>query len=131
VQGAANNQSALDDAAAPNDLTDYTFATASGQKDSLGIADTVAGTTVPAGYSIGAVIAAAWAARTNAGVASTLKLGTRASSGGTEAIGSAQALSTSFGPVMERQVLDPNGATWSEALVDSTQIVLESAGVYV
>lgn len=129
VQGAASNYQAIDDSGAPNDAADYIWTTVAATKDSEAIADTVPGTTVPAGYSIEAVIWSAWAAKTNAGVASTLKLGAR-DSGGTENIGSAQSLATSFGPVFERQTTKPGGGAWAESDVDGAQIILESAGSF-
>lgn len=127
--GAATNHEAIDDPGAPDDDTTYLWTDASGTKDYEALANTVAGTTVPTGYSIDAVIVAAWAKKTNAGVASTLKLGVRAS-GGTEVLGSAQSLATSYGPVFFRRTTNPAGSSWSESDVDGTQTILESAGSF-
>lgn len=123
-----SNYAAVDETGAPDDETTYVYATSSGVQDSYALTNTTAGVTVPAGYAIDAVIPIAWARKTDAGTASTLKLGTRLS--GTNAIGSAQSLATSFGPVWERQTTDPGAGAWSEADIDSTEIVLESAGAY-
>lgn len=123
-----SNYAAVDDSGAPNDETDYVYATSSGLKDSYALTNTTAGVTVPSGYQIDAVIPIAWARKTDAGTASTLKVGTRLSS--TDNIGSAQTLTTSFGPVWERQTTDPSGGAWSEADIDSAEIVIESAGSY-
>jgi hypothetical protein len=123
-----SNYAAVDETGAPDDETTYVYATSSGVQDSYALTNTTAGVTVPAGYAIDAVIPIAWARKTDAGTASTLKLGTRLS--GTNAIGSAQSLTTSFGPVWERQTTDPGAGAWSEADIDSTEIVLESAGAF-
>lgn len=122
------NSAAVDDSGAPNDDTDYVYATAAGVKDSYALTNTTAGVTVPAGYSIEAVIPTAWARKTDAGTASTLKLGTRLSA--TDLVGSAQTLTTAYGPVMERQTTKPGGGTWTESDIDSTEIYLESAGSF-
>lgn len=121
------NTAALDDGV-PDDDTTYTYATASGVKDSFALTNTTAGVTVPAGYSIEAVIPIAWAKKTDAGTASTLKVGTRLSA--TDLVGSAQTLATSYGPVWERQTTKPGGGAWTEANIDAAEIYLESAGSY-
>jgi hypothetical protein len=122
------NSAAVDDTGAPDDDTTYVYATASGVKDSYALTNTTAGVTVPAGYSIEAVIPIAWARKTDAGTASTLKVGTRLSA--TDVVGSAQTLATSYGPVWERQTTKPGGGTWTESDIDSAEIYLESAGSY-
>lgn len=122
------NSGAVDDSGAPNDDTDYVYATAAAVKDSYALVNTTAGVTVPSGYSIEAVIPVAWARKTDAGTASTLKLGTRLSS--TDLVGSAQTLATAYGPIMERQTAKPGGGAWSTSDVDSAEFYAESAGSY-
>lgn len=125
---ASTNISNVDDSGAPDDDSTYNYATAATVKDSFNLTDTTPGVTVPSGYSIAAVIPAAWARKTDSGVASTLQLGTRLSTN--ESIGSAQTLLTSYGPTMERQTTKPGGGSWTESDIDSAEIILQSAGSY-
>lgn len=127
VSGAASNYLAVDDTV-PNDLTDYVYASAPAVVDSYALENTVGGVTVPAGYQIDAVILLDWAAKSDAGKATTVKLGSRLSA--TEVIGAAQALSTTFGPVMERQTTKPGGGAWTESDVDSMEFLHETAGTF-
>lgn len=129
VYGVASNYLAVDETGAPNDLTDFVFGTSSGLNDKYAVTNTTAGVTVPSGQSIAAVILAAWAQRTDAAKASTLKLGSLLS--GTTVLGSAQTLPVgSFGIIQERQATKPGGGTWSEANVDSMEYVQETAGTF-
>lgn len=60
----------------------------------------------------------------------TIKLGTRLSS--TDLQSSGLALPTSYGPNFptERQTTKPGGGAWSDADVDATEVLIESAGTY-
>lgn len=123
VSGAASNYLAVDDIPV-NDDTDYVVAASSGLKDSYAVADF----TLPAGYVVNALIPTSWARRTDAGTDSRWKLGTRLS--GTEVVGSAQALATSYGMIFERQTAKPGGGSWSETDVNSAEFVHESSGSF-
>lgn len=124
VAGAATNYQAVDDTGAPNDTTDYVYASASGVNDGYAMSNL----TLPAGYQIDAVIVEDWIKKSDPAKASTIKLGTRLS--GTEVLGSAQALTTTFGPVMERQTTKPGGGAWSATDVNNMEIVHETAGTF-
>jgi hypothetical protein len=129
VYGVGSNYQAVDDTGAPNDLTDFVFGTSSGLNDSYAVTNTTGGVTVPSGRSIAAVIPCAWAQRTDAATARTLKLGTLLS--GTTVLGSAQALPVgSFGMIQERQATKPGGGSWSTSDVDSMEYVQETAGSF-
>jgi hypothetical protein len=129
VYGVGSNYQAVDDSGAPNDLTDFAFGTSSGLNDSYAVTNTTAGVTVPSGRSIAAVIPCAWAQRTDAASASTLKLGTLLS--GTTVLGSAQTLPVgSFGMIQERQATKPGGGSWLTSDVDSMEYVQETAGSF-
>jgi len=122
------NYAAVDDSGAPDDDTTYVYATSASVKDSYALTNTTPSVTVPAGYNVIAVIAAAWARKTDAGVATTLQIGTRLSA--SETIGSAQTLATDYGPLFERQTTKPGGGAWSESDIDSAEVILQSAGAY-
>lgn len=118
------NYAAVDDTT-PDDDTTYVYAAASGVKDAYATSNI----TVPAAHRVTAVIPTAWVRKTDAGTASQWKLGTR-SNGGTEVLGSAQSLSTSYGPIWERQTTEPGGADWDESKCNNAQVIIESAGSF-
>lgn len=123
ANGASPNYACVDDAV-PNDDTDYVSAVASGTIDYYATASV----TVPSGYVIAAIIAAAWAKKTDAGTDSEIKLGTRLS--GTDVTGSAQNLPTTYGPLFERQTTKPGGGAWTESDANSAEVKIESAGTF-
>lgn len=118
------NYAAVDDATPDNDTT-YVYATAAGVKDSYATADV----TVPPDYDVLAYIPTGWMRRNDAGVASQWKLGARAG-GGTESLGSAQTPGTAYGLLWDRQTVEPGGANWTEAKVNSAEVIIESAGAF-
>jgi hypothetical protein len=120
---AGTNYQAVDDIPV-NDDTDYVYAASSGLKDYYTVADF----TLPAGYVVNALIPTSWARRTDAGTDSQWKLGTRLS--GTDVIGSARSMGTSYGVLYERQTTKPGGGAWSESDVNSAEFVHESAGSF-
>jgi hypothetical protein len=126
---AGSNFQNVDDAGANDGDATFNYVTASGVKDALAIANTVAGTTVPAGFVIKSVVAGAIVRKSDAGFDSQIKLGIRDGSAN-ESLGSAQTLPTTYGYKRQRFTTTPLGAAWSEAAVDGTQIVLESAGTF-
>jgi hypothetical protein len=129
VYGAGSNYQAVDDSGAPNDLSDFAFGTSSGLNDSYAVTNTTGGVTVPSGRSIAAVIPCAWAHRTDAASASTLKLGSLLS--GTTVLGSAQTLPVgAFGMIQERQATKPGGGSWTTSDADSMEYVQETAGSF-
>ena len=125
---AGSNFENVDDVVNDGDAT-FNYVTAASIKDSLNVANTVAGTTVPAGYVVKAVTVGAIVRKSDAGFDSQVALGIR--DGATnESLGSAQSLPTTYGYRRNRHTLTPLGAAWSEAAVDATQVVLESAGTF-
>lgn len=118
------NYAAVDDTT-PDDDSTYVYGTADGVKDSY----TMSNITLPSGYGIAARIATAWARKTNAGVDSQFKLGSR-SNGGTELLGSGIALATSYGMITQRQTTDPDSAAWTETTINNSQGVIETEGSF-
>lgn len=121
--GAASNYQCVDDGT-PDDDTTYVAAAASGLIDYYAMSNF----TLPSGYVVSAVIAAAWAKKSDAGTDSRLKLGTRLS--GSDSTGTDQALTTTYAPVFERQTTKPGGGSWSEANAQSAEVKIESAGTF-
>lgn len=120
---AGSNYAAVDDGA-PDDDSTYVSAAAANLLDYYAMASF----TLPVGYVVGAVIPVAWAKKSDAGTDSRLILGSRLSS--TDSLGSSQALTTSYGPVMERQTTKPGGGSWSESDVNSAEVIIKSAGSF-
>ena len=105
--------------------TDYVLATAATVKDTYAM-NTVA---VPTGWSIAAVIPTLIARKTAAEDANQAKTIVR--SNGTEAAGSAQNLTSTYGLLWERQATDPDGdGAWDQAAIDAMEIGQESAGSF-
>lgn len=126
-----SNYEAVDDSASPDDDTTYVYTMASGTKDSYALTNTTAGVTVPSGYAIDAVIPVAWARKTDAGTATTLKIGTRLSA--TDVVSAAQSLGIAYGSsgtVWDRQTTKPGGGSWAESDINSAELLLESAGAF-
>lgn len=121
--GATPNYACVDDGV-PNDDTDYVSAASSGLIDYYATANV----TVPSGYVVNAVIAAAWAKKTDAGTDSEIKLGARLS--GSDTTNTAQDLPTAYGPVFERHTTKPGGGSWTETDVNNAELMIESAGTF-
>lgn len=117
------NYQAVDDAGNNDGDTTYVYANASGQQDSYNTANY----TLTGSDTIVAVIPIAVAKKTNAGVASTLKLGNY---NGTAALSAEKSLTTSYAPYWERFTTDPSTSAWSETTVNSNEVMIESAGAY-
>jgi hypothetical protein len=118
-----NNYAAVAEAP-PNDDTTYVKATGAGVRDLYTFTEIM----VPEDYSVRAVIVAPYAKRTDAAVASTLKV--VAVNGGEETLGGALTLPTTYGYVWQRLETKPDGDGWSEAGVNSSEFGVESSGVY-
>lgn len=123
---ASTNISQVSDSGAPDDDTSYVYASAANLTDLYNTADI----TVPAGYAIVAAIPVAWAKRTNAAVASQLKLAeydgvtTRVSA-------SAKTPTTTYGPVWDRFTTAADSSTaWTQTNFNSAQFGFQSAGSF-
>lgn len=118
------NNSLLVDEIPPNGDTDYVIAGSSGLKDSYALGDYS-----PSPNSTVAAVIPIAIARKMSAAQIQLKLGTRVS--GTDLVGSAQELTTSFGLMKwERQTAKPGGGAWDETAVDGAEFYQESAGSY-
>lgn len=86
--------------------------------------------TLPADHGIAAVIPVAVARKTEAGVASSLKL--LAYDGANTALGAEQQLSTSYGLVWERMATQPDGSSWGSTPDDfnAAEFGVKSAGTF-
>lgn len=126
---AGSNYQNVDDAGANDGDSTFNYATASGAKDAYAVTNTTAGVTVPAGHIVRAVTVGAIVRKTDAGFDSQIKLGIRDGSGN-ESVGSATTLPTSYTYRRNRHTTAAGGGAWSEAAVDNTQIVVESAGSF-
>jgi hypothetical protein len=110
--------------APPDDDTTYVKAAGAGLRDLYPFT----AITVPADYGVRAVIIAPYAERTDAAVASTLKV--VAVDGTAETLGDALVLPTTYGYVWQRLATAPDGNGWSEAVINAAEFGIESSGVY-
>jgi hypothetical protein len=122
--GAGANYAAVDEAP-PNSETDYVKALSAGLQDTYAFADI----TVPADYAVRAVIPTVFGRKTDAAVASTLKV--LAQNGADQAASAEKSLGTAYGYVWDRFVKQPDGVTdWTEAAVNASEFGIESSGAY-
>jgi hypothetical protein len=121
--GSGSNYQNVDDATPDGDTT-YNRAQSSGLRDTF----TTANITLPANHVIRAAIPVAIVRKTDAGLASQLKL--HSYDGSSYQHGSAQGVATTYGIVFERQSLKPNGAAWNETDFNAMQFGYESAGAF-
>jgi len=118
-----DNYLLVDDFPHDSDTT-YVEAASSGLRD---LYDTAA-FTLPAGYAVAAVIPFVVARKTDAGVATTLKL--LAKNGGDESLSAAQDLGVSYALQWVRNTAQPDATAWDEASVNAAEYGIESAGAY-
>lgn len=118
-----DNYLLVDDFPHDSDTT-YVEAASSGLRD---LYDT-ATFTLPGGYAVAAIIPFAVARKTDAGVATTLKL--LAKNGGNESLSAAQDLGVSYALEWARNTAQPDASAWTEAGVNAAEYGQESAGSY-
>jgi hypothetical protein len=121
---AGANYAAVDEAP-PNNDTDYVKALSAGLKDAYAFANI----TVPPDYAVRAVIPTILGRKTDAAVASTLKV--LVVNGSDETASVEKTLGTAYGYVWERFTKHPDGVTdWTEANVNASEFGIESSGAY-
>jgi len=122
--GSASNWQNVDEAP-PNNETDYNRAQAPNLLDLYAFGDV----TVPTDHAVRAVIATAYARKSDAGVDSQARVAAKTGANTVKSDG--KVLPVSYGYVWERWEMQPDGMTpWSEAAVNSAEFGIESAGTF-
>lgn len=105
----------------PDDDTSYVTTDVTAQIDAYDLTSV----SIPTDYSIASMIPFAYCKKLDAAATLQLKLGSRLS--GTNSVGSAQDLDTSYAIRFDRQTTKPGGGSWAESDANSMQAIIESS----